>query len=82
MQALAVVVRFDVAEQFGPQAGQGWPWSEVHEFFLERGEEGLGDGVVVADSGLADRRSNVVVGAEGAELIAGVLATAVGGGSV
>ena len=73
MEALPVVVCFDVGEPFGPQEGHRWPWSEVDEFFIDRGEEGLGDGVVVADPGFTDRGPDLVVGAERAELIAGVL---------
>jgi hypothetical protein len=45
--ALAVVERFDAFEDRGAQLTLGWPRSAVDEFFLERREEALGDGVVV-----------------------------------
>ena len=55
MTSLAVVVRLDVGEQCGPQAGQGGPRSWVYEFFFDGPEEGFCDGVVVTDPGLSDR---------------------------
>src|SRR5688572_18456996 len=53
--ALAVVERLDVVEELAAQFGLGRPCASVHEFFLERGEEALGDGVVVAVAAAADR---------------------------
>ena len=73
MKTLSVVVRLDVAEQLGPQSSQGWPRTKVYQLFLDGAEERFRDGIVIADPGLADRWSNVVLLAEGAEFAAGVL---------
>jgi len=44
--ALAVVERLDVFEGGGLQLEPVGPGAAVHELFLQRGEERLGDGVV------------------------------------
>src|ERR1700754_2567370 len=46
--SLAVVEDLDVVEDFAAEIAAGRPGSAVDELFLERGEEALGDGVVVA----------------------------------
>src|SRR5215204_4000728 len=46
--ALAVVEGLDVLEDLGDQLAPRRPRAAVHELFLERREEALGDGVVVA----------------------------------
>jgi hypothetical protein len=43
----SVVEGFDVFEDLGRELAAGRPGLTVYEFFLERGEEALGDGVRV-----------------------------------
>lgn len=44
----AVVKRFDVLDDLAGQLAAGRPRLAVHELFLERREEALGDGVIEA----------------------------------
>src|SRR5215217_3176200 len=53
--AAAVVEDLDVVEDLVAQLGLGWPAAAVDELFLERREEALGDGVVVAVAAAAHR---------------------------
>src|SRR5688572_25183667 len=53
--APAVVERLDVLEHRGLELEPRWPAAAVDELLLERGEEGLGDGVVVGVAAGAHR---------------------------
>jgi hypothetical protein len=48
VSADAVVERFDVVEDLAGELAACRPGTAMDELFLERGEEALGDGVVVA----------------------------------
>src|SRR3954469_4461190 len=53
--AAAVEEDLDVLEDLGAQFGLGWPAAAVDELLLQRREEALGDGVVVAVAAAAHR---------------------------
>src|SRR6185369_14517871 len=72
-----VVVVAQPGEHVLAGVGPGGPDRDA-DFGFEGGEEGFGDGVVVAGPDPPDRRSDLVLGQRGAELSGGVLDTAVG----
>src|SRR5687768_15229052 len=78
MDAATVVEDFDVLEDAAAGGGNGGHGGPVDEFSLEGGEEALGNGVVPALPGTAERLADMVPGQELAECGRGVLATPVG----
>jgi len=78
MASRGVVVGFDPVECLLLQVFDVRPGAGVDEFFLVGGEERLGDGVVVADPGPAQRPPYPVLPAVPVELFGRVLGAAVG----
>lgn len=75
MQTLTVVKHLDVIEQLGVGAGPGW--ERLVQLALERAEEALGDGVVVAVGFAVHAAHDTVPVQQLLEVATGVLAAAV-----
>ena len=78
MPAGAVVVHLDPLEGGLLHRFQVRPGPGVDEFFLVRREEALRDGIVIADTGPAQRAADPVPPAEAGEIVRRVLRAAIG----
>ncbi len=78
MDALPVVVNLDVFEDGGFEFGVGCPLFSMHEFFLERREETLGDGIVLTIAFAAHADGDALALQNGAVSFTRVLTPAIG----
>ncbi len=78
MEPAAVVPGFDPVADGEAGLSSGCEYSPVNEFFLQRGQDRVGGGVVPAHSGAAHRLGYSVTVAQVGELVRGVLGAPIG----